>query len=109
MASDKIVNVTGETFERDVLGSDVPVLVDFWAAWCGPCRMVAPLVEELADELDGRLRVAKVDVDDNQAIAARYQIASIPTFLLFKDGQVADRMLGAMPKAALASFIQRNL
>lgn len=109
MASEKIVTVNGDNFERDVLGSDVPVLVDFWAAWCGPCRMVAPLVDEIAEEKSGSLKVAKVDVDENQAIASRYQIASIPTFLLFKDGQVADRMLGAMPKAAIENFIQRNL
>jgi thioredoxin 1 len=109
MANDKILTVTGENFDSEVLGSDVPVLVDFWAVWCGPCRMVAPHVEALADELDGKLRVAKLDVDNNQDIASRYQVSSIPTFILFKGGQVADRMLGAMPKAALASFVSRNL
>lgn len=109
MVSEKILNVNGENFQDQVLGADVPVLVDFWAAWCGPCRMVAPHIEALADELDGKLRVAKLDVDSNQQLATQYQVSSIPTFILFKNGQVADRMMGAMPKAALESFVSRNL
>ncbi len=109
MANDKIVIVQGENFEDEVLKSDVPVLVDFWAEWCGPCRMVAPVLDELANEMDGKVRVAKLNVDENQKIAYQFQVSSIPTFILFKDGKMADRMMGAMPKSAFTSFIERNL
>ena len=109
MASDKIVTVSSDNFQGEVLGSGLPVLVDFWATWCGPCRMVAPHLEALASELEGKVRIAKLDVDSNQQIASRFNVSSIPTFILFKDGQVADRMLGAMPKAAIEGFVNRNL
>ena len=108
MASDKVLTVSSESFENDVLKSDVPVLVDFWAAWCGPCKMVAPVLDELANEMDGQVKVAKLNVDENQDIAVKFQVSSIPTFILFRDGEAADRMLGAMPKSAFQQFIERN-
>lgn len=109
MASDKVVTLSEDNFEQEVLKSDTPVLVDFWAQWCGPCRMVAPVLDQIANEMDGKVRVAKLDVDSNQKIAYQFQVSSIPTFILFKDGQMADRMMGAMPKSAFESFINRNL
>ena len=108
MANDKIVTITDQNFETEVLQSETPVLVDFWASWCGPCRMVAPLLDELADENDGKVRIAKLNVDENQQVAYKFQVSSIPTFILFKNGQMADRMMGAMPKSAFQSFIDRN-
>ena len=109
MASDKIVTITDQNFETEVLKSDTPVLVDFWATWCGPCRAVAPVLEQLAEENDGKVRIAKLNVDENQQVAFQFQVSSIPTFILFKGGKMADRMLGAMPKNAFQSFIDRNV
>ena len=103
MASEKIIQADGSTFDSDVLQSDVPVLVDFWAEWCGPCRMVAPVLEEIAEEGDGKVRIAKVNVDENQEIAMQYGVSSIPTFILFKNGEAADRIMGAVPKVRSSS------
>ncbi|MCL4839200.1 MAG: thioredoxin [Thermoanaerobaculia bacterium] len=109
MANPEILNVTEADFAQTVLQSDVPVLVDFWAPWCGPCKLVAPVLDELAGEMAGKVRIAKVNVDDNQSLAMQFRISSIPSFVLFKNGQVADRMLGALPKAQFQTFIERNL
>ena len=108
MANPNIIELTDANFQNEV-EDGAPLLVDFWAAWCGPCRMVGPVLDELADEYDGKVRIGKLNVDDHQQMAAQYQVSSIPTFLLFKDGQLADRMMGAMPKSAFENFIEKNL
>jgi thioredoxin 1 len=94
----KPINFTDDTFESEVLKSDKPVLVDFWAVWCGPCRMIAPIVEELAVEYDGKVKIGKLDVDNNQQVSIKYGVRSIPTILIFKDGQIKDTIIGAVPK-----------
>jgi thioredoxin 1 len=103
------VAVTDQSFETEVLGSEVPVLVDFWAAWCGPCRAIAPVVEDLSVEYSGKLKVVKVDVDENPQISERYRVMSIPTLLVFKGGQEIDRIVGAVPKQMLVSKLSRHL
>jgi thioredoxin 1 len=103
------LKVTDETFARDVLGSKLPVLVDFWAAWCGPCRMVAPILEELSDQFEGKLTIAKLDVDHNPDTAARFRIQSIPTLILFKDGAPAQSIQGAAPKQQLLALLAKWL
>ena len=108
MANDKILSLDTSNFTSEV-EDGTPILVDFWAEWCGPCRMVAPVLEELADEMSDSVRIGKVNVDNNQQLAIKFQVQSIPTFLLFKNGEVVDRMMGAMPKAAFQKFIQRHV
>ena len=105
--SENAMEVTDGNFEQLVIKSDAPFLVDFWAPWCGPCRMVAPVVDELAKEYEGRLKVGKVNVDDNQEVAARYGISSIPTLLFFKGGELVERITGALPKAALKQVVDK--
>ena len=107
--SEKVRSVTTDDFEGAVLKADGLVFVDFWAAWCPPCRRLAPSVEALAESYEGRLTVAKVDVDDSPALAARYGIQSIPTLILFRDGQVVDRRLGALPMDDLRQFVDGQL
>lgn len=99
--SDKIANLTTATFNDTITRASVPVLVDFWAPWCGPCKAIAPILEELATELDGKVKITKVNVDENDGIAAQYGIRAIPTMLLFKGGNLAEQFVGMMPKASL--------
>lgn len=106
MAENKPLMVTDSNFKTEVIGSDQPVLVDFWATWCGPCRMIAPMIEELAGQFEGRAKVAKLDVDQNPQTAMQFGIRSIPTLLFFKDGQVVDQLIGASSKKALAEKLE---
>jgi thioredoxin 1 len=103
------LTITDATFESEVLNAAEPVLVDFWATWCGPCKMIAPVLEEIATEQTGRLKIAKLDVDANGGTAMRFGVQSIPTLILFKDGQQVERLLGAMPKQSIMSKLERHL
>lgn len=105
----KTVTITDDNFQLEIESAEGLAMIDFWAAWCGPCRMIAPIVEELATEYEGRLKVGKLDVDANQRISARFNIRSIPTILFFKDGQVVDQVVGALPKPHLERKIQEHL
>ena len=103
------LEITDATFDKTVLQSNKPVLVDFWAAWCGPCRMVGPIIDELSNEYDGKAVIGKVDVDSNQEFAAKYGVRNIPTVLLFKDGELIDRKVGVSPKQVYAEAINSAL
>lgn len=107
--SEKVVHVSDASFETDVLGADIPVLVDFWAAWCGPCKMIAPLLDQIAEELEGKVRICKVDVDSNPQTAAKFSVRGIPTLMLFKNGELEATKVGALSKSQLNDFITGNL
>jgi len=109
MASELIKHVTDATFEADVLQSQTPILVDYWAEWCGPCKMIAPILDEVSSTYEGKLRVAKMNVDENRDIPAKFGIRGIPTLMLFKDGQLAATKVGAMSKAQMTAFIDQQL
>jgi thioredoxin 1 len=105
----KPVAISDDTFEQEVLKSETPVVVDFWAAWCGPCKMIAPILEEIAQEYEGKLKVTKLDVDSNTRVASQYKIMSIPSLLFFKGGELVEQIVGALPKAQLLSKVDKVL
>ncbi|MCB1874823.1 MAG: thioredoxin TrxA [Chromatiales bacterium] len=107
--SDKIVHATDDSFEEDVLKSGIPVLVDYWADWCGPCKMIAPVLDEISEEYDGRVKIAKLNIDENPNTPPRYGIRGIPTLMLFKNGSVEATKVGAVSKSQLTAFIDSNL
>jgi len=109
MASDLIKHISDASFEADVLQADKPVLVDYWAEWCGPCKMIAPILDEVAKDYGSRLQVTKMNVDENREVPAKFGIRGIPTLMLFKDGQLAATKVGALSKAQLTSFLDANL
>ena len=107
--SENIIHVTDSDFEEKVLNADGPVLIDYWAEWCGPCKMIAPLIHELADEYEGKLTVAKMDIDSNRQTPMNYNIRGIPTMMIFKDGHVQATKVGAVSKGMLTSFVDENI
>lgn len=107
--SDKIIYVSDASFEADVLKSDLPVVLDFWAPWCGPCKMIAPILDQLAEELDGKVKIAKMNVDENQNIPAQFGVRGIPTIVIFKDGKPVANKVGALAKPQLTEFINASL
>ena len=109
MASDNVMTFTDANFDREVLQSDIPVLVDFWATWCAPCKAIAPLIDAVADDYNGKVKVGKVNVDDNPATPGKYGVRGIPTLILFKSGAIVDQVVGAVPKSQLDALIAKAL
>ncbi len=103
------LQLSDQSFDTEVVKSQIPVLVDFWAPWCGPCRMLAPIIEELSKEYDGKIKVAKINTDENPAVAARYRISAIPTILIFRSGQVVDQLVGVHPKPEIKTLLEKVL
>ncbi len=106
MGSDKVIVLNDQNFQDEIKASQVPVLVDFWAEWCAPCRMIAPILDEIAEEHAGKLKIAKLNVDQNRSIAAQYGVMSIPTLIIFKDGEMVEQMIGAQPKENLLKILK---
>ena len=109
MASDKVVQLTDDAFESEVNQSSVPVLVDFWASWCAPCKAISPLIDQLAEEYEGKVKICKLNVDENPATPGQFGVRGIPTLILFKDGQVADQVVGAVPKNQLEGMLKKAI
>ncbi|MBE7027004.1 MAG: thioredoxin [Ruminococcaceae bacterium] len=107
--ANNVIEITTQNFENEVLKADVPVLVDFWASWCGPCKMVSPIIDELADDFEGRAKVGKINVDEQMELAEKFKVMTIPTVMIFKNGEMVQKSVGAKPKSEFAQMIENNI